>query len=113
MASSPITSELTDGEKVETVADFILLGSEITADSDCSYEIQTTAPWKKSYDKPTQCIKKKWYPIADKGIHSQSYALTHVDYDKLRMYNIFPKAKNLAKPIKEFKIKYEIIFMQP
>ena len=40
MASSPITSWQTDGETVETVADFILLGSKITADGDCSLEIK-------------------------------------------------------------------------
>ena len=39
MASSPITSWQTEGENVETVADFIFLGSIITADGDCSYEI--------------------------------------------------------------------------
>ena len=40
MASGPITSWQTDGETVETVADFILGGSKITADGDCSYEIK-------------------------------------------------------------------------
>ena len=40
MASSPITSWEIDGETVETVSDFIFLGSQITADSDCSHEIQ-------------------------------------------------------------------------
>ena len=40
MASSPITSWQIEGEKVETVADFILLGSKITADGDCSHEIK-------------------------------------------------------------------------
>ena len=40
MASSPITSWQIDGEKVETVADFIFLGSKITADGDCSHEIK-------------------------------------------------------------------------
>ena len=39
MASSPITSWQIDGETVETVADFILGGSKITADGDCSHEI--------------------------------------------------------------------------
>ena len=39
MASSPITSWETDGETVETVVDFIFLGSKITADGDCSHEI--------------------------------------------------------------------------
>ena len=40
MASSPITSWQIDGEMVETVADFIFLGSKITADGDCSHEIK-------------------------------------------------------------------------
>ena len=40
MASSPITSLQIDGEMVETVADFIFLGSKITADGDCSHEIK-------------------------------------------------------------------------
>ena len=40
MASGPITSWQTDGETVETVADFILGGSKITADGDCSHEIK-------------------------------------------------------------------------
>ena len=52
MASSPITSWQIDGETVETVTDFIILGSKITADGDCSHEIKTLAPWKKSCDKP-------------------------------------------------------------
>ena len=49
MASGPITSWEIDGETMETVTDFILGGSRITADGDCSHEI-TLAPWKKSYD---------------------------------------------------------------
>ena len=40
MASGPITSWQIDGERVETVADFILRGSKITADGDCSHEIK-------------------------------------------------------------------------
>ena len=40
MASGPITSWKTDGETVETVADFILGGSKITADGDCSHEVK-------------------------------------------------------------------------
>ena len=40
MASSPITSWQIEGETVETVADFIFLGSKITADGDCSHEIK-------------------------------------------------------------------------
>ena len=41
MASGPITSWQIDGETVETVSDFIFLGSKITADGDCSHEIKT------------------------------------------------------------------------
>ena len=40
MASSPITSWRVDGETIETVADYIFLGSNITVDSDCSHEIK-------------------------------------------------------------------------
>ena len=55
MASSPITSWEIDGEAVETVTDFIFLGSKITADDDCSHEIKTLTPWKESYDQPSKC----------------------------------------------------------
>ena len=51
MASGPITSWEIDGETVETVSDFILGGSNITADGDCSHEKMLT-PWKESYDQP-------------------------------------------------------------
>ena len=56
MESSPITSWQIDGEMMETVGNFILGGSKITADGDCSHEIKTLAPWKKSYDQPRQHI---------------------------------------------------------
>ena len=59
MASGPIISWQINGEKVETVSDFIFLGSKITADGDCSHEIKRLAPWKKSYDQPKQHIKKQ------------------------------------------------------
>ena len=53
MASGPITSWEIDGETVETVSDFILGGSKITADGDCSHEIKRhLTAWKKSYDQP-------------------------------------------------------------
>ena len=51
MASGPITSCQIDGETVETVTDFILGGSKITADGDCSHDIKRhLTPWKESYD---------------------------------------------------------------
>ena len=59
MASDPISSQQIHGQKVETVTDFNVLGSKITVNSDCSHEIKTLAPWKKSYDKPRQHILKR------------------------------------------------------
>ena len=52
MASGPITSWQIHGETVETVSDFILGGSKITADGDCSHEIKRLTHWKESYDQP-------------------------------------------------------------
>ena len=52
MASGPITSWKINGETMETVSDFILGGSKITADGDCSHEIKRLTPWKESYDQP-------------------------------------------------------------
>ena len=77
MASSPITSWQRDGETVETVADFILEGSKITADGDCSHEIKTLAPWKKSYDQPRQRTKKQRHYFASKGPSNQSYGFSN------------------------------------
>ena len=59
MASGPITSWLTDEEKVETVTDFIFLGSKITVAGNYSCEIKTLALWKKIFDNPRQ---RKWQP---------------------------------------------------
>ena len=53
MASGPTTSWEIDGETVETVPNFIFLGSKTTADRDCSHEIKKMlTAWKKSYDQP-------------------------------------------------------------
>ena len=76
MASGPVTSWKIHGERVEKVTDFIFLGSKITADSDCSHEIKTLAPWKKTYDKPRQHIKKQRHHFADKGLFSQSFGFS-------------------------------------
>ena len=76
MASSPITSWQIDGETVETVTDFIFLGSKITAEGDRSHEIKTLAPWKKSYDQPKQTVKKQRHYFTNKGPSSQSYAFS-------------------------------------
>ena len=57
-ASSPMTSWQIDGRKVKTVTDFIFLDFKITVDGDCSQILKMLAPWKESYDKPRQHIKK-------------------------------------------------------
>ena len=76
MASDPITSCQVDGETVETGADFILGGSKITADGDCSHEIKTFTPWKESYNQPRQHIKKQRYYLVNKGLYSQGYGFS-------------------------------------
>ena len=80
MASGPLTSSQIDGETVETVTDFIFLGSRITADSDCIPKIKKKKtktknmfPWKESYDRCRQHVKKQRHYFADKGPSSQSY----------------------------------------
>ena len=76
MASSSITSWQIDRETMEMVTDFIFLGSKITADCDCSHEMKTLAPWKKSYDQPRQHIKKQRHYFTNKGPSSQSYGFS-------------------------------------
>ena len=76
MASGPITSWQVDGETMETVRDFILGGSKITADGDCSHEIKTLAAWKKCCDQPRQHIKKQRHYFANKGPSSQGYGFS-------------------------------------
>ena len=76
MASSSITTWWTDGEKMETVTDFIFLGSKITVDSNLTAATKLKdAPWKSSCDKPRQCTKKQRHHYADKGLCSQNYGI--------------------------------------
>ena len=79
MASGPITSWEIDGETVETVSDFIFLGSKLTADGDCSHEIKRHLLLGKkvmtnlSY---RQRIKKQRHYFASKGPSSQGYGFS-------------------------------------
>ena len=50
MAPGSITSWQIDGETMEIAADFIFLGSKISADGDCTMKLKMLTPWKKSYD---------------------------------------------------------------
>ena len=77
MILGPITSWQVNGETMETVTDFIFLGSKITADDDYSHKIKKTlAPWKKSYDQPRQPIEKQRHHFANKGLSSQRYGFS-------------------------------------
>ena len=67
MASSPITSWEIDGETVETVSDFIFLGSKITTDGDCSHEIITLG----SFSGELQAGLKKQASFQPKQVHTQ------------------------------------------
>ena len=61
---------------MKTVADFIFLGSKITADGDYSHEIKTLTPWKESFDQPRQHIEKQRYYFVHKGPSSQGYGFS-------------------------------------
>ena len=69
-----------DGEKMETMADFIFLGSNIIEDGDCGHKIKKHLLLLRkaslSYDKPRQHIKKQRYHFADKDLYSQSYGFS-------------------------------------
>ena len=70
MASGPITSWQIDGEIMETVADFIFLGSKITADGDCSCEIKRClVPGRKAMTNLDSIIKKQSHYFANNKIH--------------------------------------------
>ena len=87
MVSSPMTSWQIEGENVVTVTSFIFLSSKITVDGDYSHEIKNKtkqakkkktplAYWKKSYDKPRQCLKKQRHHFANKGSYGQGCSLS-------------------------------------
>ena len=73
MASGPITSWQIDGETMETVTDFIFLGSKITADGDCSHEIKRCLLLgRKVMTNLDSTLKKQRYYFANKGPSSPS-----------------------------------------
>ena len=77
MASSPITSWQIDGETMETVKDYFL-----GLQNHCRWWLQPLnekmlAPWKKSYDKSRQHIKKQRHHFSNKGLNNQSYGFSH------------------------------------
>ena len=77
MASSPITSWQIHGEMVETVADFIFLGSKITADGDCSHEIKRVLLLgRKVMTNLDSILKSSDINFANKGPSSQGYGFS-------------------------------------
>ena len=76
MAYGSITSRQTDGEKMETVIDFIFLGSKITADGNCSHEIKTRLPLGRKATTNIDRVLKIIHHFADKGPYSQSYSFS-------------------------------------
>jgi len=77
MASGPITSWQIDGKTVETVSDFIFLGSKITADGDCSHEIERCLfLGRKVMTNPESMLKKQRYYFANQGLSSQVYGFS-------------------------------------
>ena len=76
MASGPITSWQIDGETVETVADFIFVGSKIAADGDCSHEIERRfLLGRKVLAKLNSILKSRHY-FVNKGLSSQGYGIS-------------------------------------
>ena len=76
-ASSPITSWQIDGGTMETVRDFIFLGSKITADGDCSHEIKRhLLLGRKAMINLDSILKKQRHYFANKGSCSQSYGFS-------------------------------------
>ena len=77
MASGPITSWQIDGETVETVSDFILGGSKITADGDCSHKIKRRLLLvRKVMTNLDSMLKSRNITFANKGPYSQGYGFS-------------------------------------
>ena len=79
MASCPITSCQISGGKVETVTDFILGGSKITADGDCSHEIRRPLLFGRKDMANLDGVLKSRHHFADKQLCSQGYDLFSSD----------------------------------
>jgi len=80
MAYSPITSWQIDGETIETVRDFIFLGSKITADGDCSHEIKRCLLLGRKAMTNLDSILKSRHYCTNKGWFSQTYGFSIVMY---------------------------------
>ena len=86
MASNPITLWQIDAEKMETVTNFIFLGSKITADGDCSQKLKTPAPWKKTMTNLDSILKSRDITLPTKVhiVKAMIFSSSN-DYCKLQM----------------------------
>ena len=94
-ASSPITSWQTDGETVGTVADFIFLGSSVTADGDCSHEIKRCLLLGRKVMTSLDSILKSRYINLPTKVHLVRYGCE----------NMMDSNQCMAKPIQYCKVK--------
>ena len=93
MASGPITSWEIDGETMETLTEFLLLGSNITVDSNCTptMKLKDACSKKESYDKPRQHFKKQRHYFANKGPSSQSCDFFQYPFSHVWMWELDPR----------------------
>ena len=78
MASGPMPSWQMDRETLETVTDFIFLGSKITVDGGCSHDIKTLAPGRKAMTNLDSMLKSRHIALPAKALYSQSCGFSHV-----------------------------------
>ena len=76
MTPGSITSWQIDGSGNGNSERFSFLASKFTVDDDCSHKIKILPPWKKSYDKPRQCVKKWRCLFANRSPYSQNYGFS-------------------------------------
>ena len=94
MGSGPITSWQVDVGRDGICGRFYFLGFQKHCTHDCTHKIKTLVPWKKSYDKPRQCIKKQRCYFAHKDPSSQSYGFSSYH---VRLWELDHKESWVAK----------------
>ena len=110
MTSGPNASWQIEGAKVEVVADFLFLGSKITADGDCNHDQMVLASWQEGYHKPRQCkksrditlltkvciIKAMVFPVVKCG--SESWTIKEVEHGRTDTFELWCWRRLLRVP---------------
>ena len=114
MASGHITSWQIEGEKVEVVTDFVVLGSKTTVDGDCSHEIRRWLLFGRKAMTKLHCVEKQRQYSADKGPYGQSYGLSssHVwlwEYQRIDAFEMWWWRRHLKVPWKVRKSNQSIL----